>query len=129
MKHGIKYLANMFKFFAIVLLLFGGAFFYLHQKVLCLVEAYELTDEYRTFSDLQDRKDYLKYHFFRKTSLDKVNQWTEDNDFRFVGKEKVVALNVHKGKSSARENKFASLFDRFLGSSANIPKALARDRE
>ena len=80
---------------------------YLHQKIALSVEAYRLTDRYRTYRQLVDKRDVLLYNLSEKTSLAKINVWARHNQerfplderplnqFEFAPGEKVIALRMN----------------------------------
>jgi hypothetical protein len=114
--------------FFIGALLFLSTLFYLHQKVLIFVEAYKLNKNYRIYNDLVDKRDNLRYNLAKKISIVKINQWAEVNNFSFVGKERVLALNLKRNQSPISKNKFTRLFTRFLKVPAQTSEALAEER-
>ncbi|MDD5070747.1 MAG: hypothetical protein PHV17_08470 [Candidatus Omnitrophica bacterium] len=122
------YLSQLVKSFLIILSLFSLAFFYLHQKVLCFVQAYELTEDQRCLFELKDRKDYLIYNISKETSLAKINEWSDNNQFVLADRDKIVALNLNgpKGKDLSSENRLVSLFNRFV---SKVPDAVAQNRQ
>jgi hypothetical protein len=103
---------------------------YLHQKVQIYVQAYQLSRNYQVYNELLDKNDYLMYNFAKLISLAKVNQWAENNNFHFVGREKMLALNLGDDKLSGhKSSKFAFLYNRFLKIPTGSSTALAEERE
>ncbi|UCD15523.1 MAG: hypothetical protein JSV34_00280, partial [Candidatus Omnitrophota bacterium] len=109
--------------------IFIFSFLYLHQNVQVYVHAYKLSQNSQRYNELIDKKDYLMYNFAKSISLAKVNQWAEENDFGFVGKRQMLALNLKGEKGPVRESKLAFLYDRFLKFPAASSTALAEEKE
>lgn len=110
-------------------IIFVGAFFYLHQKVQTYVQAYQLNKNYQQYNELVDKRDYLMYNFTRDTSLPKINQWAESNGLSLVEQEKKLVLNLRDEKFPGSENKFDSLFSRFLRVPSASSTALAEEKQ
>ncbi|MBN2483683.1 MAG: hypothetical protein JXD21_05745 [Candidatus Omnitrophica bacterium] len=68
---------------------------YLHQKIALSVEAYRLTDHYRKYRQLVDKRDVLLYNLSEKTSLAEINVWARHHQFEFAPSEKVIALRMN----------------------------------
>ena len=110
------------KHFIYMAVIFCAVFTYLHQKIQTFVVAYQLRENYRSYNNLIDKKDYLMYNFAKEISLYKVNQWANKNDFTPVDGERVLAMKVPQEKTFAQRMDLAGLVDRFLSiptSSAN----------
>lgn len=105
------------------------SFIYLHQKVQIYVQAYQLSQISQAYNELIDKKDYLMYNFAKLVSLAKVNQWAEDNNFRFVERERMIALNLKEEKGPVSDNKLAFLYNRFLKIPTASSTALAKENE
>jgi len=108
--------------------IFFPALFYLHQKIQIHVEAYRLSNNYRHYSELVDRRDNLMYNFSKEVSLAKVNQWASARNFSPVGTRRMIALNTKKDDQVVQNNK-PSLLSRFLRASIPTSVALADDKE
>jgi len=93
--------------------IFLSSLLYLHQKVLIYVEAYKLTHNYHLCNELIDKRDYLVYNLNQQTSVPKINQWAQKNNF--VSGQKLLALNLKKRESPEVKNKFASMLAGLLG--------------
>ncbi len=106
-------------------LIFLPALLYLHQKVQIYVEAYRLSSNYSCHNELVDKKDYLRYNFTKETSLLKVNQWAQAENFVPVDKENILALAVQHKQPAA--GGLARLFGRFLSASTPASEAFAKD--
>jgi len=98
---------------AVTAFIFLSLLLYLHQKVLIYVEAYKLTHNYRLCNELVDKRDYLVYNLTQQTSVPKINQWAQKNNF--VSGQKLLALNLKKQQNLEAKNKFASILAGFLG--------------
>ncbi|MCM8824167.1 MAG: hypothetical protein NC822_05800 [Candidatus Omnitrophica bacterium] len=116
-----------------IVFLFLISFFYLHQKINIYVEAYKLDDNRKIYNDLVHTLDDIRYHFYKRVSLSKINLWLEKQNFDFA-KEKIV-LVLNKGSSPrgyddySKKNNIetpflASYFFRFFNFSI-VPKTLA----
>lgn len=90
------------------LIVFLIIFLYVHQKVLIYVEVYNLSKAYKIYNELVDRKDFLMYNLKREVSLPKLNQWAKENNLSFVGKDKILVLNLNKNFISNNRVKFSS---------------------
>ena len=110
------------KHFIYMSVIFCAVFMYLHQKIQTFVVAYQLRENYRSYNNLVDKKDYLMYNFAKEISIYKVNQWASKNDFSPVDEERVLAMRVEEPKPIMQRMDLAALVDRFLSiptSSAN----------
>ncbi len=76
------------------LVIFLFSLVHLHQKVGLHIEAYKLSSNYNVYNDFVDKRDGLMYNFYNKTSLDKVNLWVKNNEFRLADKERMLAFNI-----------------------------------
>jgi hypothetical protein len=102
--------------FILLVSLFLLMFVYLHQKISIYVEAYNLSRNFELFTDYTDKRDHLMWVFAKETSLSKINQWAQDNDFYPVEKARVVALNLKPAPVPVRRsNVFAAAVNRLLG--------------
>lgn len=107
-------------------LIFLSVLLYLHQKVLIYVEAYKLTKNYRTFNEFVDMRDYLVYNLNKETSVPRLNQWAEKNNF--APAQKLLALNLKRKENLHSKNNFASLLGNLLGIPAASSTALAEEK-
>lgn len=114
-------------FFLILAFLF--TFLYLQQKVGIQVQAYQLSENYRFYNELVDKRDFMMYNFTRKISLAQVNQWAENNDLSTVNRSRLVALNLKQEKVPVLENELAAMFHRFIGGSTVASTAFAGDKK
>jgi hypothetical protein len=113
----------------IIIFIFILAFIYLHQKVLCLVESYKLSNNYQNFKELVDKRDFLMYNFNKEITIAKINQWAQLNDFSPVDKTRIYVMNLNNNKSYVPRNKAVLLLSRLLNIKTEIPKVLAEDKE
>jgi hypothetical protein len=115
-----------------LIVIFTLSLIYLHQKVTLYIEAYQLSNNYRIYNELVDKRDALLYNFCKRTSLEKVNLWAESNRFRPV--EKVIALSMRpKGvvqeEKSALSGIITYLNNRLFVLSTQATEALAKEKE
>ena len=106
---------------------FIPTFLYLHQKIQIYVEAYRLSRNFCRHNELLDKRDYLMYNFSKEVSLAKVNQWAQLENFRPVGRERVVALNI-KPKEQIARNNLTQFLSRLLKTSTSTSAALAKEK-
>jgi len=123
----------MKKKLVVILSVFLVSFFYLHQKIRLHIEAYKLTNNYRFYNELVDKRDLLLYNFSRKISLDKINDWAEKNQFDLAHGEMVFAFNTGQSEASSgtevsRAGMLAQLNSRIFNL-AGAPEALAEEKE
>lgn len=113
-----------------ILLMFIVSSFYLNQKVAIYIEAYNLSETYRTYNKLVDARDELLYNFSKKVSLEKINNWVDANGFALAEEEKLLALNINNQErvlKNKKNNIFASSLSRIFRFS-DISKVLAQER-
>jgi len=120
MRKGLALILPIFIFFPLLL--------YLHQKIQIHIEAYQLSNNYRHYNELVDKRDNLKYCFSKEVSLAKINQWVDASDFSPVSSRQVVVLNTKEDKQIAKAAK-TSLLGRILKASVPASVALADDEE
>ncbi|MDP2922914.1 MAG: hypothetical protein Q8O30_04245 [Candidatus Omnitrophota bacterium] len=106
--------------------IFLSLFLYLHQKVLIYVEAYKLTKNYHLCNELIDKRDYLVYNLKKETSVSKINQWAQKNNF--APAQKLLALNLKKQENLKPKGKFASLLGNLLGIPTASSTVLVEDK-
>jgi hypothetical protein len=107
---------------------------YLHQKIALHIEAYRLSNHYKIYNDLVDKRDALLYNFYKSTSLEKVNLWAESNRFQPPQKERVFAFRMTP-ETGAQEKDFtisgiiAYLNRRLFVLSTKASEALAKEKK
>jgi hypothetical protein len=112
------------KTFAIfIVFFFIASLTFLHQKILIYVEAYKISKNHRLSNELVDKRDYLVYNLTKETSVQKINQWAEKNNFPPT--EKVLALNLRRAEPLKPANKVLSMFTDLLGITTGSSTALA----
>ncbi|MCM8773113.1 MAG: hypothetical protein NC820_00010 [Candidatus Omnitrophica bacterium] len=116
-----------------IVFLFLFSFFYLHQKINIYVEAYKLNYNRKIYNELVHTLDDIRYHFYKRVSLNKINLWVEKQNFDFAKEKMVLALNKdsshrlndnYRNKNNIKTPFLASYFYRFFNFSI-VPKTLA----
>lgn len=116
------------KYYAIIgFFMFAASLLYLHQKILIYVEAYKISKNHRFLNELVDKRDYLVYNLTKETSVPKVNQWAEKNNFMHT--EKVFALDLRRPEQAKPASKIMLVLGDILGTPAGSSTALAGEKE
>jgi len=110
-----------------IVFLFIASLTFLHQKILIYVEAYKISKNHRLSNELVDKRDYLVYNLTKETSVQKINQWAEKNNFSPT--EKVLALNLRRAEPAKPANKVMAMFNDLLGIPTGSFTALAGEKE
>lgn len=123
-----KYNIMQKKYFAfLIVFLFVASLIFLHQKILIYVEAYKISKNHRLSNELVDKRDYLIYNLTKETSVQKINQWAEKNNF--LPTEKVLALNLRRAEPAKPTNKVVAMLNDILGIPTGSSTALAGEKE
>lgn len=113
----------------IIFVVFLGSFFYLHQKVQAYIQAYKLSQNYRLYTELIDKRDCYAYYLKKKLTFAKVDKWAQENNFSPVDKQRLVVLNV--GQSAPLQKpqfSFALAMRRILNNTTTPASVFAKDR-
>lgn len=114
-----------FAFFSVFI--FIASLIYLHQKILIYIEAYKISKNHHLSNELVDKRDYLVYNLTKETSVPKINQWAEKNNFLPTGK--VFALNLRRAEPAKPANKIMLVLNDLLGIPTGSSTALAGEKE
>jgi len=115
---------NNFILIPIFLFLFG--FIYLNKKIAIYIQAYELGKNYQKYNEYLDKRDYLLYNYTKSFSLEKIDEWVEENKF-VPFKNKKVIVKVKKEENISKNRLFAFL-DKFKDLSGGLKSAFAKGR-
>ena len=96
------------------------------------VQAYTLTQNYKHYTDLVDRRDVLLYNLSKEISLDKINHWAQVNDFDLSHGEIVLAFE-NKNLTTRGEREFSKVdkrtrLNRHIFNLPGEPEALAKNK-
>ncbi len=112
----------------LLVLIFSASLCYLHQKIQIFVEAYRLSTNYTRYNELVAKRDYLLYNLNKHLTLEKINQWAQNQNYQVVTPDMVLAVRITKEQPAA-SNRFAALLNRFLGASTSSATALAGEKQ
>jgi len=110
-----------------VAVVFFGTLLYLHLKICIYLEGYRLSRGYQVNNELASRKDYLLKVFYAQMSLQRLNQWANDNDFTSVERQRLLALDMRKELAVRQESRLSALFNRLAGIQPVSAKSDNRD--
>ncbi len=99
---------------------------YLNQKIHIYIEAYTLSNNYSSYNESMDKRDFLMNNLAKEISLVTVNEWGRAADYSLVDKEKILVRSI-KPTEEIDEDKFTVYLDHFLDISGFNEPALAKE--